>query len=300
MISKTEAADREAPTLWGLDTAQLHDRFWAGRGVQVVRQGEPTEIVAGAEMFLLCDARALTIFRFGHVLDVLNWERPDLVIVRLHDRREHGYRERVVTDDRGRFERFERVYDGMDARTTRLAVTNDRQIARAWQSAPDARTGWRRLRGQVPRRFRTTTSVQGSAYDRQRPEELVSFARDLTRVWKNPDTTITRARRAGQGIWRDGDTEVTLSGASIGPVWIGAGRQLDDAVDVVGPAIIWDAPDHRPEVDTVQWDQIEPSRGPGAEHQLRRRSSLERAAKRGFDILFSLAALAVTLLNLFK
>ena len=37
-----------APTVWGLNPSELHDRFWASRGVQVVRQGEPSEIVAHA------------------------------------------------------------------------------------------------------------------------------------------------------------------------------------------------------------------------------------------------------------
>ena len=33
------AAAEQMPTLWGLDALQLHVRFWAARGVQVVRQG---------------------------------------------------------------------------------------------------------------------------------------------------------------------------------------------------------------------------------------------------------------------
>jgi len=39
------------PTIWGLNPIQLHDRYWASRGVQVVRQGEPSDIVNGAELF---------------------------------------------------------------------------------------------------------------------------------------------------------------------------------------------------------------------------------------------------------
>ena len=43
------AASRSRPTVWGLTPSQVHDRFWASRGVQVVRQGEPSEIVSYAE-----------------------------------------------------------------------------------------------------------------------------------------------------------------------------------------------------------------------------------------------------------
>jgi len=32
-------AARGTPTVWGLDPVQLHDRFWAQHGVQVVRPG---------------------------------------------------------------------------------------------------------------------------------------------------------------------------------------------------------------------------------------------------------------------
>ncbi len=42
-------------TIWGLDPFQLYTRFWAAHGVQVVRQGEPSQIVKHAELFLLTD-----------------------------------------------------------------------------------------------------------------------------------------------------------------------------------------------------------------------------------------------------
>src|SRR3954464_1373384 len=52
-------------TIWGLDPLQLHTRFWAAHGVQVVRQGEPSQIVKHAELFLLTDPRLLTIFKLA-------------------------------------------------------------------------------------------------------------------------------------------------------------------------------------------------------------------------------------------
>ena len=53
------------PTIWGLDPVMLHDRFWAARGVQVVRQGEASEIIKHAELYLLTDPNSLSIFRMG-------------------------------------------------------------------------------------------------------------------------------------------------------------------------------------------------------------------------------------------
>src|SRR5215207_5865172 len=80
-------------TIWGLDPVQLHTRFWASHGVQVVRQGEPSEIVRHAELFLLTDPRSLVLFKLAPVMDVLNWVQPQVLFVRLHDTRERVYRE---------------------------------------------------------------------------------------------------------------------------------------------------------------------------------------------------------------
>ena len=70
-------ADHQDPTIFGLTPTQLHDRFWAARGVQVVRQGEASQIVPDAELYLLADPRTMTIFQLRPILDVLNWMKPD-------------------------------------------------------------------------------------------------------------------------------------------------------------------------------------------------------------------------------
>ena len=43
------------------------------------------------------------------LMDALNWIKPQVLFVRLHDARERGYRENVVTDDAERFVRFQRA-----------------------------------------------------------------------------------------------------------------------------------------------------------------------------------------------
>ena len=65
MISSASTISREQdlPTVWGLDPVQLHDHFWAARGVFVVRLGEVTEIPRDAELYMLTDPRTLAIFR---------------------------------------------------------------------------------------------------------------------------------------------------------------------------------------------------------------------------------------------
>src|SRR5688572_32680194 len=75
-------------TIWGLDTIQLHTRYWASHGVQVVRQGEPSEIVKHAELFLLIETEGLALFKLGPLMEALNWVKPQVMFVRLHDVRE--------------------------------------------------------------------------------------------------------------------------------------------------------------------------------------------------------------------
>ena len=65
-----------ARTIWGLDPVALHHRFWAAHGIQVVRQGEPSEIVNHAELYLLTDPRSLVLFRMVKVINTLNWLKP--------------------------------------------------------------------------------------------------------------------------------------------------------------------------------------------------------------------------------
>src|SRR5436190_21209930 len=80
----------EAPitrTLWGLDPIQLFTRYWAAHGVQVVRQGERSEIVKHAELYLLTDPSSLPLFSLHSVIDTLNWVKPHLLFLRIHDAR---------------------------------------------------------------------------------------------------------------------------------------------------------------------------------------------------------------------
>ena len=92
-------APADGHTIFGLDPVQVHARFWAARGVQVVRVGEPSEVVRGAELYLLLDPRSLPIFDLGgETMRTLNWVEPRVLTLRLSDPRDRGYREVVVTD----------------------------------------------------------------------------------------------------------------------------------------------------------------------------------------------------------
>ena len=119
------------PTLWGLSPLEIHDRFWASRGVQIVRLGGSDEISDGAELFLLTDSQSLLLFDLASLVGTLYWVNPNYLCVRIHDCHEVGYRERVVTNASSGFVRFERMYAGKGARLARVALTPHANVARA-------------------------------------------------------------------------------------------------------------------------------------------------------------------------
>ncbi|HMO24664.1 MAG TPA: sugar transferase, partial [Tepidisphaeraceae bacterium] len=278
-------------TVFGLDPIQLHTRYWAALGVQVVRQGEPSQIVRHAELYLLTEARSLPLFKLTDVVETLNWMKPLVVMVRLHDNRFSGYRERVVTAEDDRFKRFERIYDS-PGRLARVLLTPDREVAQLWQRVRDPQTGWRRLRKFIPRAERVTMSIEGHVYDRLSDREMAMFLHDLVRDWTRPDSTITGLKRHGQ-VWKDAKSRIDPEARLIGPVWVGAGRAVPQDQTIVGPAIVWDAPGPQPAGDEIQWLMIEPTEPP-ADANPKPITPLDRAFKRAFDIVFSVIAMVLT------
>ena len=284
-------------TLWGHTPRQLHERFWATRGVQVVERGGAQQIDPEAEYYLLTDIDCLGIFRMQELIETFTWLRPQVLFVRLHNIRGEGYCERVITDDQNRFVRFERNYGGRSARLGRLGLTPDPELARQWQNAERAGVGWRDLRREVPPNARTTLSLSGHVFDASLPEELMEFVRELASVWLRPSDSIPVARKIKDKAW--GDHDASESGAVtrtrfVGPVWVGSGRRLDAIHSVVGPAVLWDAPEARPEVERVDFRGIVPSESIVTPVRRRRLTPSQRLTKRGFDIVFSLLVLTAT------
>jgi lipopolysaccharide/colanic/teichoic acid biosynthesis glycosyltransferase len=280
------------PTIWGLTPHQIHDRFWAAFGVQVVRRGEPSEIVEGAELFLLCEPATLVIFRLPEIVDTLYWLEPRLLVLRLRDTRPRAYSERAVTDG-DRLVRFERVYRDARARSVRVALTTDPKLAKAWQNAPHEVAPWRWLRAQVPSDLRLVRAASARVYDEGDDAQVMECLRDLMRYWTHPAATVGRVLSPVAGLWCDATAGVGDGVRCVGPVWVGAGRRLEPGLRVVGPAILWDRPDARPAVEDVRWQELEPTSI--AAGGIRRVRARPVPGKRLFDIVFSLVALAATL-----
>jgi lipopolysaccharide/colanic/teichoic acid biosynthesis glycosyltransferase len=319
------------PTVWGCDPVQLHDRFWAHRGVQVVRPGSADEVSERAQLYLLTDERQLATIESGAQLETLYWSSPDLVYVRIHDVRERGGRERVVTDEADRFVRFERLYDKTVPRLTRAAFTPDRHLARAWRdgtlrenaggngavahaegngsgsgsgsgggSGNGRRADWPGLRRRVPRQSRSTIVTHGSMYDRADDADLARLVKDLTRLWVAPGAMIPRARPLAPQVWADAGVTAVEGAKFAGPVWVGAGRSVTDpTATLIGPVVLWDDPAQRPAVEAIDWPKHRLSDLPTVHRPISgmtiNAKRLHGWVKRAFDVVFSLFAIALTI-----
>ena len=283
-----------APTIWGLDLIQLHDYYWAARGVQVVRLDDRSTLVAGPELYLLTDHDTLVLFRMHSLVEPLSWIAPWVLFGRVHDARAQGYQEHAILDSRGRLQRFQRSYERQKTIAARVAFTRDADIARAWQTMGSTPKPWRAMRRRIPRVQRETLSIRGRIYARSGAGELERFARDLVRLWRQPSATVGRALRVRPSVWADPDAVIAGNAKFVDNVWVGAGRMARDEDLVVGPAILWDDPARRPVIKDIQWRELEPApqtRPP----QVRRRSSISRSLKRLFDLAFALLVLLLTL-----
>jgi len=288
-------AENGRPTVWGLTPTELHDRFWAARGVQVVRPGQPGELEKNAELFLLTAPGLLTVFRLRNLVDQLSWLQPEMMWVRLHHERERGYREVVSVGERGEFLGFQRLYGGSDARLARVVLTPSREIARKWQSAESTSAGWRQLRRGTPRERRIAATMEARTYDRESDQEVMEFVRDLIQTWQSPSATVDRARKIGSQVWGDASTKVDKGVRFIGPAWIGAGRTLTGEETVVGPAVLWDDPETRLASEDMDWLELEPSEVFKGRVRSHSPTSLYTIGKRVFDVVFALVALALVL-----
>ncbi len=129
----------KAEKVWGLDARGLHDRFWAARGVRVIRRGVGSFRGVCPDAFLLLEPDDLVLFDPPAVAN-------RLVSVRLSERGQDGYTERVVADDDNRLVSLRRLYTAPVHSTCRMLVTSDPAVAWLWHQSPSRRVGFREVR----------------------------------------------------------------------------------------------------------------------------------------------------------
>src|SRR5450432_2075122 len=287
----------ENPTIWGLAPAELHDRYWAARGVFAVRPGQRGDIPDDAELCMLVDSRTLAIFRMSEVIETMSWIKPLILFVRIVDKHDDEYREQVLTDKHGRFIRFKRFYGcGTTRCIARVAFTRNRKIAKTWQATVDPRASWRNLREQARTVRRESVKLDGKAYDRKSDDDVSRLVFDLIEHWRHPSATLP-IKKLAPHVWAPRDFMIDPTVKIFGPAWIGAGRILPAGASVLGPAALWDNPTSQPTVHNLVWSDLEPTRALLLTQAIDRnkRFSVYHMTKRLFDIISALIGLLLTL-----
>lgn len=280
------------PRLWGMDPFELHDRYWASLGIQVVRLGRPTKIVDGASLFLLADNVMLSIFSVDEIIERFYWCNPAVMFLRIRESRTVAYRERIITRGEDEFVRFERSYRDRTLHDARMVLTRDSMIARQWHGVDCAATARRAMRNQLSRRW-IVGCASGAVYDERSDHEVSRFIRHLVGAWSRPDLTIPQLRQVRRGIWAGRDVTIHPEARFVGPVWIGAGREVPSNAILSGPTVLWDSRRYAEAVPEVDWAQLEPAT-PRLSLKPYFRTTSGRAAKRLFDIAFATFMLLIT------
>jgi len=283
-------------TLWGCTPAELHDRYWACLGVQVVRRGhQDTEISRSAELFLLLDEDALVLFSLRACLDRLAMLKPMLLRLRVVTENRLRYAERLITDEHDRFVRFEREYRTPSrSGVLRCALTESRAVAANWAALANPQRRWHTLSRTVARDNRMAMRLSGQFAELSEPDAVDALLKKLVATWNRPDMTIDRVRPSRES-WIDADSRVDAGAKTVGRVWVGSGHRIGPDRTIVGPEIVWDDPEHRPTPKPIQWFDIQPS-ADAIERGIRRRAPhATSTSKRAFDVVFSLVALGLLL-----
>ena len=232
----------ESPTVWGLNPQQLHERFWAAQGVQVVRRGQKCRLAHQAQAFLLLQNDVLAILDLAAVADVFAAPKSDLVYLRIDVGRQDMVHERVVTDEGGQFVRFRALLraaalaksaggaDGVAGRGPALAVGG--KFPRRLAFAPPHRGSARR----------STVYCCGRLFDSLQCTELAAFVKALAAAWPTPQQSVTALRQHAPGLWMADNSAIDPQAHLVGPLWIGSGRVAGPNATLIGPAVLWDEP----------------------------------------------------------
>jgi lipopolysaccharide/colanic/teichoic acid biosynthesis glycosyltransferase len=276
-----------AASVWGLDVPSLHDRAWAGRGVQVVRPGTGAVREERDTLFLLLPTDRLACLEIPPAARRLSSANPRVLCIRLgaDDDGVAPVVERVDADTHGRFlQALPPATPG--APGGELLFTRNPHVARAWQQARDDDTARRAARVAAGLDGWRRTDHPGHLLDAGDEEDRRKCLAALLRERHVTEPLAADVSQPRPDVLVHGSAHVDRRVRFVGPVWVGAGVQLGHGQVVVGPGVLEDAvpvdaPGFAPRVTS-------PVEAP------RPRRPRRIAGKRVFDVVFSVLALLVT------
>lgn len=272
----------------------MHDRVWASRGVQVVRPGGRPVDSDGPVLYLLLAPAAFVEFDLDAVVRRLHWMKPRAVRVRIVDRQEKPYRERVHCDGAGRLSGIRREYHHQTAATGRAWVTADPSIAEGWRDARSPRDAVERMRNLSRQKETAPVALEGSVQYAHSEHGVRNWLRDTAGRWSRASAVFPNVYEFAPGVWAHESAEISPDARFVGPVWVGAGRKIGPDSIIVGPAAMSDDPDaNAPQLAPVRWEIV---RSPTWELPsiVDQGADRRRFFKRLFDIVFSGCVLLAT------
>ena len=295
-VQSLESKTSDQIRIWGFSAVELHDAYWRGRGVQVVRAGQEERLRSDAELYLLIDPGHLVLFNLAELRDRLIWRDAQITRVRLVDeQQEDDYREEVQVDDEGLVRNIARRYRPRFRASYRLTLTSSRRFARMWMAADNARQAWLDVRRAVRWSSVDHVHVSGTGYNAHDPADELSLLDALVKEWANPGQVIEGIEEFAEDVWIPRGMRLADDVVAIGPIWLGDGVEVDDGTCMIGPAWRGDAGTGHEAYrlrDIFEIESDEDADTEQAEHSDR---SMYQFTKRLFDIVVSFAALIVTL-----
>ena len=228
-------------TIWGATAPQLHDRFWASRRIQVLRQGRRDRVEPRAELFLLLRPSDLLAFDPEEIVRRMRWLNPPAMRIRVVDALSESYTERIESDPRGAFLRIVRSYTAETRATTQAWITSKRHLAQAWTNAPDARQAKHSVLRKCGDNHAVPTKARGRIFDAEDAEQRDAFVGELVGRWADPGRMIDGVFQYQPGVWIHESTGIDESVRFVPPVWIGASSTVDAGDLCVGPLVVEDA-----------------------------------------------------------
>lgn len=269
---------------------EAHDRWWASRGVQVVRPGSAVA-ARGPRLYLLLEEQEGLSCSLAEPLKRMQWLKARAMRLRVVQARPEAYVELVETDADGAFRAVRRRYWAATEQARRAALTPDPQLAALWRDSSDSVAAWRRIRQLAGREQTCAVRAKGRIYRFDRAADSQTCLEELLRRWTHIGPMVEGVFELEPGVWAHLEARIEPGARFAAPVWIGAGAHVRAGETIIGPCALADAPQTSVSPGDIHW--TESMRSGGA----RRAGStvVWRTSKRAFDIVFSLAALAATL-----
>lgn len=284
--------------MWGVNCLELHDRYWASKGVQVIRPGRGDTVQKGPKVFLLIGRTAVADFQLKKVLSTLHWQHLSAIRIRVVEQNTGQYQETVRTDQDGRLLKFVRQYAGRLATTAQVWVTTNRGLAELWAKSEHRPHGTLVLQTAIPAHTRSAMRVDGRVFDFHENAHVLDWLGTIGSRWHRVSSVFEGIYEYQPGVWVHETATIAPDARLTGPLWIGAGTTVRPRTCVIGPVLLTDEPlahatnlTHvvQPQIQwdivfTPHWNRLPTLRG----------RSMYRVTKRLFDIAFALVMLVFT------